>query len=80
MPTATAAGFPSPPAQNVKSGLKVVGESSDAPRRPATSVQITAAQCEKFNENSTWGTLRQKKQKRPWGQLERTGVLQLLNV
>lgn len=44
----------------VRSGLKVVGESSRSPRRPAASVQITAAQCETFDEKSTLGTLRQE--------------------
>lgn len=52
---------------NVKSGLKVVGESSGARRRPATSgLQTITTQNERFDEKGTLGTLRQKQLGSSW--------------
>ena len=65
----------------MKSGLHVVGESSDVLRRLATSgLQIMSTQQERFNEKGTLGSQRPKRQSLPWLLLQRMRILPLLNV
>ena len=65
----------------MKSGLQVVGESSDVPRRLATSgLQIMSISHERFNEKGTLGSQRPERQRQPWLQVQRMKILPLLNV
>ena len=65
----------------MKSGLQVVGESSDVPRRLATSgLQIMSTSHERSNEKGTLGSQRPERQRQPWLQVQRMKILPLLNV